>query len=79
VALRVEKLDVQTGRFSLVISLNGHSITKSDRHAAEPLQFFAGADRMLYQVVVYEIVPGRVSGYLSVAGAANVLHNNNTP
>jgi hypothetical protein len=41
------------------------SIEKKDRNVNEPIQFYTGRDRMLYELVVWTVDKERVKGYLS--------------
>jgi hypothetical protein len=40
-------------------------IEKKDRGAAEPLQFYRGRNRQLYEVVIFTVEKNKVTGYLS--------------
>ena len=41
------------------------TIEKKDRTMNEPLQFYTGRDRGLFEVVVYKVDKDTVTGYLS--------------
>ena len=42
-----------------------HTIEKKDRNAFEPMQFYTGRERMLYEVVVMSVNKNAISGYLA--------------
>ncbi|MGC2321881.1 MAG: hypothetical protein WA463_04545 [Terriglobales bacterium] len=41
------------------------TIEKKDRTVYEPLQFYTGRDRLLYELVVFTVAKDKVSGYIS--------------
>ena len=47
-----------------------HTIEKKDRTLLEPLQFYTGRDRMLYEVVVFKADKNSINGYLSTPKGA---------
>jgi hypothetical protein len=49
-----------------------HVIEKKDRGAAEPLQFYTGRNRQLYEVVIFEVEKNKVTGYLSTPRASGL-------
>jgi chromosome segregation ATPase len=66
VSLELKKTDVKKNKLTLVIYSDDKSYEKKDRNTNEPLQFYGGKDRMLYEVVVNSInAKNQVSGYLS--------------
>jgi hypothetical protein len=46
------------------------TIEKRDRTVFEPLQFYTGRDRMLYELVVFTVDKNKVTGYLSTPKSA---------
>ena len=48
------------------------TIEKRDRTLFEPMHFYTGRDRMLYEVVVLTAEKNKISGYLSTPKAAPV-------
>jgi hypothetical protein len=67
VALNLEKVDTEGGKFTLLISANERSIRKSNKSAGETLQFYAGTKHDLYQIVIWKILDAhRVNGYIWV-------------
>ena len=65
VSLQLKKVNARKGNFTMNVIADDHVIEKKDRNVAEPLQFYTGRDRMLYEVVVFTASKKSVSGYLS--------------
>jgi DNA repair ATPase RecN len=65
VSLQLKKVDSKKGRFTMNVLADDRTIEKKDRNVAEPLQFYTGRDRMLYEVVVFAADKKSVTGYLS--------------
>ena len=65
VSLQLKKVNAKKGNFTMNVIADDHVIEKRDRNVAEPLQFYTGRDRMLYEVVVFSANKKSVSGYLS--------------
>jgi uncharacterized protein YycO len=65
ISLQLKKVDAKKGKFTLDVVSDDRTITKKDRNVAEPLQFYSGRDRMLYEVVVFTADKNSISGYLS--------------
>lgn len=65
VALQLKKVDVKKGRFTLTLVADDRVVEKKDRGLAEPLQFYTGRNRQLYEVVIFTVEKNRVTGYLS--------------
>lgn len=65
ISLQLKKIDAKKGKFTLDVVSDDRTITKKDRNVAEPLQFYSGRDRMLYEVVVFTADKNSISGYLS--------------
>jgi archaellum component FlaC len=65
VSLQLKKVNAKRGNFTMNVIADDHVIEKKDRNVAEPLQFYTGRDRMLYEVVVFTANKKSVSGYLS--------------
>jgi chromosome segregation ATPase len=75
VSLQLKKTDQKKGRFTLNVLADDKTIEKKDRTMNEPLQFYTGRDRMLYELVVFEVTKDKVSGYLSTPkGAATPIN-----
>lgn len=65
VSLQLKKVDAKRGKFTLNVISDDRTIEKKDKTIAEPLQFYSGRDRMLYEVVVFSADKNSISGYLS--------------
>ena len=65
ISLQLKKADMKKGRFTLNVIADDRTIEKKDRTMNEPMQFYTGRDRNLYEVVVYKVDKDQVSGYLS--------------
>ncbi len=65
VRLQLKKADAKKNKFTLNVIADDHIIEKKDRGAAEPLQFYTGHNRQLYEVVIFTVEKNRVTGYLS--------------
>ncbi len=65
IALQLKKADAKKGKFTLNVIADDRVIEKKDRGVAEPLQFYTGRNRQLYEVVVFTVDKNKVTGYLS--------------
>src|SRR5579872_1048633 len=65
ISMQLKKVDAKKGKFTLDVVSDDRTITKKDKNVAEPLQFYTGRDRMLYEVVVFTAEKNSISGYLS--------------
>lgn len=65
VSLQLKKTDPKKSRFTLNVLADDRTIEKKDRTMNEPMQFYTGRDRNLYEVVVYKVEKNTVTGYLS--------------
>jgi hypothetical protein len=65
VGLQLKKADAKKNRFTLNVIADDHVIEKKDRGVAEPLQFYTGRNRQLYEVVIFTVEKNKVTGYLS--------------
>jgi DNA anti-recombination protein RmuC len=71
VSLELKKADQKKNRFTLAVFADDKQYDKKDRNVNEPLQFYAGKDPSLYEIVVNS-VPSKntISGYLSTPKGA---------
>jgi DNA anti-recombination protein RmuC len=71
VSLELKKADPKKSRFTLEVFADDKQYDKKDRNVNEPLQFYAGKDPGLYEIVV-NAVSGKntISGYLSTPKGA---------
>jgi len=65
VSLQLKKADQKKSRFTLNVIADDRTIEKKDRSVSEPLQFYTGRDRNLYELVVMSVDHDKVTGYLS--------------
>ncbi len=65
VSLQLKKTDPKKNKFSLTVIAEDKKIEKKDRNINEPLQFYTGRDRALFEVVVNSVTKDAVTGYLS--------------
>jgi septal ring factor EnvC (AmiA/AmiB activator) len=72
ISLQLKKTDQKKGRFTLNVTSDDKTIEKKDRSVSEPIQFYTGRDRMLYELVVWSVDKKRVVGYLSTPKNAPV-------
>jgi hypothetical protein len=72
VSLQLKKTDAKHGKFSLNVTSDDKTIEKRDRNVSEPIQFYTGRDRMLYELVVWSVDKHKATGYLSTPKNAPV-------
>ena len=65
VSLQLKKFDAKKNKFTLNVIADDRVIEKKDRGVAEPLQFYTGRSRQLYEVVIFTVDKNKVTGYLS--------------
>jgi len=65
VSMQLKKTNPKRGSFTLNLTADDWTIEKRDRNIFEPMQFYSGRDRQLYEVVVMSVDKNNVSGYLS--------------
>ena len=70
VGLQLKKADSKKNKFTLNVIADDRVIEKKDRGAAEPLQFYTGRGRLLYEVVIFAVEKSKVTGYLSTTKPA---------
>ena len=70
VSLQLKKADRKKGKFTLNVIADDRTIEKKDRTLFEPMQFYTGRDRMLYEVVVMTVDKDKITGYLSAPKGA---------
>jgi hypothetical protein len=65
ISLQLKKVDPKKGEFTLYVMADDKKIEKKDRVVNEPLQFYTGRDRNLFEVVINAVDKDVVSGYIS--------------
>lgn len=72
ISLQLRKTDPKRGKFTLNVTSDDKTIEKKDRNIAEPIQFYSGRDRMLYELVIWTVDKKKATGYLSTPKNAPV-------
>ena len=73
VSLELKKADAKKSKFTLVVYSDDKEYEKKDRNLNEPLQFYAGKDPALFELVVNSVsAKNTVTGYLSTPKGAPV-------
>ena len=73
VSLELKKADAKKSKFTLTVYADDKEYEKKDRNLNEPLQFYAGKDPMLFEIVVNSVgAKNTVTGYLSTPKSAPV-------
>jgi multidrug efflux pump subunit AcrA (membrane-fusion protein) len=72
VSLALKKTDPKKGKFTLDVTSDDKTIEKKDRNISEPIQFYSGRDRLLYELVVWSVDKKKATGYLSTPKGAPV-------
>jgi hypothetical protein len=70
VSLQLKKVDPKKSKFTLNVLADDRTIEKKDKTMMEPLQFYTGRDRQLFEVVVFTVEKNKVTGYLSTPKSA---------
>lgn len=65
ISLQLKKVDAKKGAYTLYVLADDKKIEKKDRNINEPLQFYTGRDRNLFEVVINAVDKDAVSGYMS--------------
>jgi ATP/maltotriose-dependent transcriptional regulator MalT len=65
VSLQLKKVDPKKSQFTLYVMADDKKIEKKDRNVYEPLQFYTGRERNLFEIVVNAVDKDAVSGYMS--------------
>ncbi len=70
ISLQLKKVDPKKSKFTMNVIADDRTIEKKDRTLGEPLQFYTGRDKMLYEVVVFTANKNTVTGYLATPKTA---------
>ena len=70
VSLELKKADRKKGKFTLNVLADDRTIEKKDRTLFEPMQFYTGRDKLLYEVVVMTVDKDKITGYMSAPKGA---------
>ena len=71
VSIVLKKTDSKKSKFTLNVIADDKTIEKKDRNANEPMQFYSGRDKALYELVVFTVDKDTVTGYLSTPKVQN--------
>jgi NTP pyrophosphatase (non-canonical NTP hydrolase) len=71
VSIVLKKTDAKKSKFTLNVISDDKTIEKKDRTANEPLQFYSGREKSLYELVVFTVDKDTVKGYLSTPKVQN--------
>ena len=73
ISMELKKADAKKSRFTVTVYADDKNYEKKDRNLNEPLQFYAGKDPLLFEVVVNAVsAKNTVTGYLSTPKGAPV-------
>src|SRR5207237_7733430 len=75
ISLVLKKADKKKGKYTLNVLADDKTIEKKDKNMNEPVQFYTGRDRMLYELVVFNVDKDKVSGYVSTPKNATMAVN----
>jgi chromosome segregation ATPase len=71
VSLELKKADAKKSKFTIMVYADDKQYEKKDRSLNEPMQFYAGKDPMLFEVVVNSVsAKNTVTGYMSTPKGA---------
>jgi hypothetical protein len=70
ISLQLKKVDAKKSKFTINVMADDRTIEKKDRTIGEPLQFYTGRDKMLYEVVVFTAGKNSITGYLATPKTA---------
>ena len=70
VSLELKKVDAKKGKYTLNVMADDKTIEKKDKNVNEPVQFYSGRDRQLFEIVVFGIDKNKITGYLSTPKGA---------
>jgi hypothetical protein len=65
VSMQLKRVNPKRGKFTLDLTADDYTIEKRDRTLFEPMQFYSGRDRQLFEVVVFSADKNKITGYLS--------------
>lgn len=65
IAIQLKKSDLKKNRFTIDLIANDKKVEKKDKGINEPVQFYMAKARIPYEIVVNEVRPDKIVGYLS--------------
>jgi hypothetical protein len=72
ISLQLKKADTKHSRYTLLVESDDKKIEKKDKSLDEPVQFYTGKDKLLYELVINAINKNQVIGYLATPKNAPV-------
>ena len=72
ISLELKKADTKHSKYTLVVESDDKKIEKRDKNLDEPVQFYTGKDKLLYELVINTINKNQVIGYLATPKNAPV-------
>lgn len=70
ISLSLKKADTKHSKYTLLVESDDKKIEKKDKNLDEPVQFYTGKDKLLYELVVNTINKNQVIGYLATPKSA---------
>lgn len=65
ISLLLKKADAKRQRYTVELMVEDSRVEKKDRTVNEPVQFYMGRSRALYEIVVNRVGKDRITGYVS--------------
>jgi hypothetical protein len=65
ISLQLKKADLKHSKYTLLVESDDKKIEKKDKNVDEPVQFYTGKDKLLYELVINTIDKDHVVGYLA--------------
>jgi hypothetical protein len=72
ISLELKKADTKHSKYTLVVESDDKKIEKKDKNVDEPVQFYTGKDKLLYELVINAVNKNQVIGYLATPKNAPV-------
>ena len=72
ISLTLKKADTKHSKYTLLVESDDKKIEKKDKNLDEPVQFYTGKDKLLYELVINTINKNQVIGYLATPKNAPV-------
>ncbi len=70
ISLSLKKADAKHSKYTLLVESDDKKIEKKDKSLDEPVQFYTGKDKLLYELVINTINKNQVIGYLATPKSA---------
>jgi len=66
IRLQLTKTDVKKDQYNIIVLVAGNTIEKKNNKVNEPLRFFIGSDRVLYEVFINWVRKDSAGGYIRI-------------